>query len=177
MPLTDRDRAGEMQRNPSQGNACSGQHVRWWGYSRWPTYGARGLVWYCTGISLAVSLCCLMIPSPWTPVPAALLVFVWLWGRTSAVAVGLDDEHLYVRRLFLGRVERIPISEIRRCLVLRGLLRTRLRIYGGRPPWLTMTHGSVLLGFTVRDWEGLLESLGGIFRPVGKWEELDHWWY
>jgi hypothetical protein len=150
------------------------EHVRWWAY-RWPeTWGARVVAWYCIAMALG---CSMLSPRPIAlPAAAAILVFVWLWGRTSAVAIGLGDEHLYLRRLLLGRTERIPLSEIRGCLVLRGLLRTRLRIYGRWRLWVTMEHGPRLLGCAVRDWSSLLYSLEAVFQPLGKWQYLERWW-
>ena len=153
------------------------EQVRWWGYRRGHTWALRASMWYLLAMCLPLSLACLTALAPWVVIPAAFLVIAWLWARTSAVAIGIDGAHLYLRRLFLGRLERIPISEIRRCLVLRGSLQTRLRIYGPWRLWLTILHTSLPLGPAVPDWNGLLRALRPVFQRLGKWEEVTHWWW
>lgn len=146
--------------------------VRWWGHPAWQTWPARAIVWF----TVAISIPFLLNGPPGIAVAVFFLSLAWFWSRTRPVAIGLDGRHMYLRRLFLGRVERLPFSEVRRCLVLRGLLATRLRIRG---PWrlsLTMEHAPPMLGGTVRDWDGLLDALRRVFEPLGKWEDVRVWW-
>lgn len=146
--------------------------VRWWGHPAWQVWPARAIVWF----TVAMSVPFLLNGPPAIAVAIFFLPLAWFGSRTSAVAIGLDGEPVYLRRLFLGRVERLPFSDIRRCLVLRGLLTTRLRLRGPWRLWLTMEQAPFMLGGAVRDWDGLLDALREVFEPLGRWEDVRVWW-
>jgi hypothetical protein len=99
-----------------------GNARQWWSLSRGYTVLLRVFLLTFGTFSVSMALDPLWgrsIMSAWFA--AYAVVFCYLCGRFVVVGIAFDEDALFVRRLLPGRVERVSISRVGRCLYLQLL--------------------------------------------------------
>lgn len=96
------------------------------------------------------------------------LPLIWLMGRSWVVGIAVKDDAILVRRGFLGRAERIPLSNIRSCRVKRSWISTALVIWIGGPLPLMLSRNG---WFWLPPWDTLISAVRERLDPLGKWRD------